>query len=450
MERFDVIVVGGGIAGVSAALRAADLNGRVCLIERERIGGSYLKRGLYRQQRALHLAHSRSDSGGAKTSSNGWFARSSEGADQVSESWKQALLQQGVHLEPGSAEVADAGTVRVNQGETKVTLQTKSLILATGSSPTAPATIPFEENRILAPDEVYGLTDVPAQVLILGAGREGCELATLYNRLGSRTFLCDERPRLLPDCDPELGAVIEREMKSRKFKLLLGKKVVSIFKNGDAIDVSLDGGVKFSVDQIVIAGRRKARSECLPAGALGVRLGESGEVLVDETMASSAAGIYAVGSVTGQAHSVSAVEEAGRVAASNAMGKPRKFDADWMPEILFTDPQAASVGCFAAEAHHKGFRAVEGRCDYGDIDHARIHGNSGGFFKIAADKVSRKVIGAQVVAPQASEFMPLILLMIKKGMAVTALTGLSCSPTDQFRGIREAARDCVRVLKSKG
>ncbi len=448
MEPFDVVVLGGGLAGVSAALRAADLNGRVCLIEKERIGGSYLKRGLYRQQRALHLAHN--PNGASELPENGGFTRSIEGAEAVSVSWLKALADQGVQVEMGEGVVTGPGTVRVTRQDRELALETRTIILATGSAAVAPTTIPFEKDRILAPDEVFGLTQIPSQVLILGAGREGCELATLFNRQGSRTFLCDERPRLLPDSDPELGEVIEQEMKRKKIKLLLGKKVVSIFKTESGIDVSLEGGVKFSVNQIVIAGRRKAHTGCLSANALGVRLGEFGEVLVNESMETSAAGIFAVGSVTGRAANVSFTEEAARVAAGNAMGKKCTFDADWVPEILFTEPQVASVGCFAAQAHHKGYRAVEGRCDYRDTDHARIHGGGGGFFKIAVDRVSRKVIGAQMVAPQASEFMPLILLMIRKGMAVTALTGLSCSPTGQFRGIREAARDCVRTLKSQG
>ena len=131
----------------------------------------------------------------------------------------------------------------------------------------------------------------------------------------------------------------------------------------------------------------------------------------------------------------------------NALGKNKVLNLDLAPFIIFTDPQIASVGCFAEEAHHKGFRAVEGKVEFKTIDFALINNNTEGFFKIVADVRSGAVIGGQIVSPNASHLISMVLLAIKRGIKVSSLASLVCDQTGEIQGIKEAASACNLALK---
>ena len=131
------------------------------------------------------------------------------------------------------------------------------------------------------------------------------------------------------------------------------------------------------------------------------------------------------------------------------MGKNRSINSDLTPFIVFTEPEIASVGCFAEEAHHKGFRAVEGKIKSENLDFALLNNETGGFFKVAADARSGVVIGGQIVSPNASHLISLVLLAIKKGIKVGALASLACDKSGEIQVIKEAAIACSRALKKQ-
>lgn len=453
MDEFDIAILGAGVAGISAATRASELGAKVCLIEKGEIGGRCFHKGLYPARRMMAQI---ADNGirmqpGAENNPEE-ISRLFEDAQQFSQAigkkWESTLKERGVRIEIGEAVASGPNEVRIlGAGEEKL-IRAKNIIFALGSRIIPPPTIPFDEERIISRDDIFKIGKVPASVLILGGGDAGCELALLYNRLGSKTFLCSESPRLLEDHDPDVMDAIEREMKSHKVKVLLNKKVVSIFKDASAIDVSLEGGVKFSVQTIVLTSGRMAQTEGMNAEKFGIRMGERQQILVNEKMETTAKGVYAIGSVTGRESFDGLSEEEGRVAVENALGKDKSLNTDWIPKVIYTDPEIATVGCFAQEAHHKGFRGVEGRCDVESLDYSMLRGDRRGFIKIVADKSSKKIIGGQIVCDRASEFIPLILLAIKKGLTVNSLARLTCGVSTQFQGIQQAAKACLRAMSA--
>lgn len=453
MDEFDVAILGAGVSGISAATRASELGAKVCLIEKEKLGGRCLNRGLYPYRRmmfqmAKNGINQQEAVGGLKE-----IDRLFEDVRQFSQSiagkWESTLKDSGVQIEYGEGVASGPNEIKIAGKDEERLIRAKNIIFAFGSSIQPPPTIPFDGERIISRDDIFKIGKIPASVLILGGGGEGCELAMLYNRLGSKTFLCEEGPRLLENQDPDIMDAMEREMKTLKVKVLLNKKVTSIFKDADTIDISLEGGVKFSVQTIVLTSGRIARTEGFGAGRFGIRMGERQQILVDEKMETTAKGIYAVGSVTGRKSFHGLSEEEGSIAAENALGKEKSLNTDWIPRVIYTDPEIATVGCSAHDAHHKGFRGVEGRCDLECLDHAVLGDEGRGFFKIVADKSSKKVIGGQIVCKRASEFIPLILLAIKKGMTVNSLARLACGNSAQFQGIQQAAKACVRAMSAR-
>ncbi|KMP12481.1 hypothetical protein UR09_01080 [Candidatus Nitromaritima sp. SCGC AAA799-A02] len=451
MDTFDLAVIGAGRAGVAAALRGAEAGARVCLLEQDAIGAACMRKGLYPFTAAMAALRGQGADGLGKGAVDieRLFQSINGTGESIADNWRSQLAERGVDVRLGRGTLVSPTHIRAKSEQESFEVHAKTIVLAAGSRPMAMPTLPYDGESIISTDDIFRIKKVPESVLISGGGAGGCEWATLFSLLGSKVFLCDEASRLLTGQEPEVMDAIERSMKKRKVKLLLGRKIVSHYKNDGLLDISLDGGVKFQVETIVLNLARESNSSGLGCEGLGLRRGERKEVLVNEILETSVAGIFSAGSVSGRVSPAGISEEEGRVAADNALGKKRQIDPDWIPFIVRTDPEIATVGCFAEEAHHKGFRAVEGVCGAGNPDYAMLWRRPESFFKVVADAKSGRVIGGQVVSPHASELISLVLLAVKKGMKVGALAALATDGTREIQGIQEAARACGRALKAR-
>ena len=451
METFDVIVLGAGSAGVSAALRASDQGAQVCIIEQEKIGGSCIHKGLYPLKFGLGLLRNNESNFNVNTriDSEKLFHKITGSMQLLSELWEQRLTEAGVTIKIGSGLPLSSDLVQVRSNDKTFDIATKKIIIATGSSPVPLPTLPFEGDIIVPTDDIFKNHSIPDRVFIMGAGGYGCELSSFYQMLGSKVFLSSDHSRLFPDQDPEIINNLERSLKSLKVKLLLGKKISSYFKNNELLDITLAEGIKFQTEKIILNLDRQGNSEYLECDTLGVRVGDKKEILVNDKLETSVPDIFAVGSITGRRSRSGISEEEGKIAADNAMGKNKSINYDWIPFIFFTKPEIASVGCFAEQAHYKGFRGVEGCTKSEDLDFSFLGEIKEGFFKIVADARSGVVIGGQFVSPNASQLISLIVLAIKKGMKVGALLSLANGKSEEIEGIREAARLCSKAIKKQ-
>jgi len=445
MSRFDVAIIGAGTAGLAAAHRVIELGGKVCVVEQGHAGGYGVHHGFLPIRLLTHEVKALSGRGESMPPLSELIEKVSPTIGQVASGQARGLEKAGVTWFKGKGIPAGKNQVVVDTGEGKESIEAGKIILCLGSQPKPIPTIPFDDD-IWSTDRFLELSSLPPSLLIVGGHLLGIELAILFNELGCKVFLLEEKPRLMAEQDPELIDILEQGLKKQKVKALLNKKIVSIFKNDSKIDVSLDGGVKFSTDHILMVGERLGNTDSLDLDNLSVETGTNKEIWVDEGMKTSSENIYAAGSVTGHSHSMELSTEEGRVAASNAMGKQAVLNLQQVPLMLRSKPEIASVGCFADEAHHLGFRAVEGRCEFSELESAALEDTTSGFCKIIADRETRKVVGAQIVGEQATELMSLILTAIKRGISVKALAQISFGFGTRSRAVQEAARACVRVL----
>ena len=461
MQKFDIVVIGAGISGFSAAMRGAERGARVCLVERMNLGGNCVYKGLYSlismrlSLESLCKDHQGNLKPGLAIESNGYKdlvqlrLHAGEVAKEVTEKMHQELKNAGVDIQIGSGDILSPNQVGIRRGKESLTTQADKIIYSVGSTPQAPANLPFQEDAIISLEQIFELHEVPGSILIFGTDWLGWETASFFNRLGCKVFLGDDNPILYSKLDPEIASVFDAEMKRNKIKLLLNKRIVSHHNKKDKIHITLDGDVRFSVEKILLAGPRKGNISGLDADRLGIRLGSNNKILVNERQETSTQGIFAVGSVTGRSYSLNLSEEEGRVAADNALGRERALNPDWIPHTVYTEPEFASVGCRLQDASQKGFHGVEGRCDASQLDRSLLYGDTSALFKVVADRSSKRVIGAQIVSHRASEIIPLVLLAIKKGLTVNALASLACGISTESRGIREAAKACDKALKSR-
>jgi pyruvate/2-oxoglutarate dehydrogenase complex dihydrolipoamide dehydrogenase (E3) component len=189
--------------------------------------------------------------------------------------------------------------------------------------------------------------------------------------------------------------------------------------------------------------QRKGIEQNKIAESLGARLGSKGEILVDDLMMSSIPGVYGVGSIAGKWVADSVAQEQGKVAAENSMGKKRKFNPEWVPMLSNLVQNVGYVGCSMKSALGQGFHPIEGIND--DVSFVDLESET---FKIIADKRSKLVVGAQIISKEAGELIPMILLMIKKGITVANFANSSSIQGTRFQALCEAARTCLKAIKS--
>jgi dihydrolipoamide dehydrogenase len=441
MEKFDVLVLGGGLSGVSAALRAAELGGSVCLIERGDLGVAGFQR-----RNALFMENN-------ITPSMSWEeygeTLSSE-TDLYSQSIKEKLDAAGVSIMEGEGRLASSTEISVQNSEGEhFLLKGKSVILAYGSDSRFSATLPREEGVVISIDEVAQLPVLPEKVLVVGGGLFASEAALGLHNRGCKVFLCHEEKEIFPQMDVDFNIAVESQFKEKKIKILPGKKLISIYKNGEELEITLETGIKFSVHQIIIAGDRLGMEVNNVAEELGVRLGDHKKILVDDSMLTSLPGVYAVGSVTGELTSNTLSQEQGKVAAENAMGKKRQLNPEWVPQIARLIPDVAYVGCSMRTAPQQGFHPVEGVFEENLKSPVKAPSpQSKGKYKIVADKRSRLIVGVQIISYQAADWIPMLLLLIKKGVTVGNLANCIRSEGTEINALCKAARNCLQGLKS--
>ena len=437
-----MLVLGGGLSGVSAALRVAQLGGSVCLIERGCLGkaGFQRRNGLFMENNI--------------TPSMSWEeygkVLSSE-TEIYSQALREKLNVAGVSVIEGEGRLASSTEISVqkNEGE-HLLLKGKSVILAYGSEARFSATLPREEGVVISIDDIAQLPVLPEKVLVVGGGLFASEAALGLHNRGCKVFLCHEEKEMFPQMDEDFNVAVESQFKEKKIKILPGKKLISIYKNGDVLEITLETGIKFSVHQIIIASDRLGLELNDVAEELGVRLGDHKKILVDDSMLTSLPGVYAVGSITGELRGNTFSQEEGKVAAENTMGKKRQLNREWVPQIARLTPDVAYVGCSMKTAPQQGFHPIEGVFEENLNSSKNVPSTqTRGKYKIVADKRSRLVVGVQIISCKAADWIPMLLLLIKKGVTVGNLANCTRSEGAEINALCEAARNCSEALKSR-
>ncbi len=368
-------------------------------------------------------------------------------SESFSQNWKMVLENKNIDLIQGTGKSVTSNSILVETAGGEESVFASKVIIATGSVNKEISALPFDGKRLVSGDSLLDFDDLPRQILIVGGQAQGCELATLLSRIGCKVFICDSGERLVNGQNEDLTGFMEQEMRRQKIKLLLNKRVLSIYKKSDNINVSLEGGVQFPTEIIFLTQERKPCSQIVADS--GVRLGEYGEILIDETLQTSQEGVYAIGSVTRCQRNPRLSEEEARVAVMNAIGNNKRLHQYRTPFVVYSYPEVASVGCSADDAHHKGFGpGVEGVHWLDALNPGYSSDKPRGLLKLVAERSTRKIIGCQIVAPDASDWITFAALAIKKGLTLKDLAQLSSDSEGISRAFQEAAKAVLGSLKS--
>jgi len=413
---FDLTVIGGGPGGYVCAIRAAQLGGRVALVEEGALGGTCLNRGCIPTKALLEVARRYSEIREA-----GQFGLKVEGVTvdfpavlnrqrQVTTALRngvgQLLASNGVEVKAGRGSLAGAGRVSVAypDGRTEV-LQTKTIVIATGSCPAAPPLPGIDLPGVLNSDSALALDKLPASMVIVGGGVIGLEFASYLNAFGVTVTVIEMLPSILPGQDGEVVAEATKLLKRKKIAIHTGVKVKGI-RPGLVVDAEMPDGStqQFPAEQVLVATGRRPSLGGLDVAAAGIAM-NGRAVKVDEFMRTSAPGIYAIGDVTGSALAHAASAQASVAAESALTGVTQPYDGRFVPGVVFSDPEIASVGLTEEAARADGRSVKVARFPFSANGRAMAGGHKEGFAKVIAEEEFGEILGVHIVGAHAGDLI---------------------------------------------
>jgi dihydrolipoamide dehydrogenase len=464
MSEFDLIVIGGGEAGISAALRATGLGARTCLINREaELGGGCVRTGTLPSKILSNAAHFLENLKKGKRYGVPVVENARADYRTILESrHRTTLCELGVlaTLLRKNAVATLTGTaafqgphaieVRLPDGTSKL-LEAPKTVIATGSRPAALPGLPYDGQVILSADDLTLLEAVPARLLIVGAGVIGCEMAFIFRSLGAEVVVVEKADRALLGQDHDVAALITREFKKRGIRLVLGAGLERVDRDGPEgpVKAAIEGGETVEADRIIVGVGRRPNTEDLGLAAAGLTPGPRGELQVDDRMRTSVPGIYAAGDVLARFMLSSMAVVEARVAAENAMGLDVRMDYSCAPWGLYTDPEVGSVGVTEEWAKAGGRPYAVGECGYNDLVRSCLDANVTGFFKLIFDAETRRLIGAHVAGQDAAEIIHFAALAVKTGARAEDLKDMVYNHPTVSEGFGKAAADALHKLEQR-
>ena len=446
----DIAVIGSGPGGYVAAIRAAQLGAKVVCIDKGPLGGTCLNRGCIPTKALLEASHLAASAARAKQFGVEFgepvvdFRKIIERKDAV-----VARLRRGVeslfeangveHLK-GIAKLAGPDEIEVaSAAGGKTTVQAKRIIIATGSEPVDVPAFAFDWDLVLSSAGALRLKALPKSLLIIGGGYIGCEFACFFAELGAAVTVVEMLDRLLPLGDPDVSSEITRALKRLKVKVHAGTRVDKLEKESGRVVGALSDGSVVEAEKALVAVGRKLNSDDIGLDAAGVRLGEKGEILVNEHCQTNVPNIYAIGDVTGKMLLAHLASKMGIVAAEHAMGEDAEIDYTAVPACVFTHPEAASVGLTEAEAAEQGIEARSFKFPIQVLGKAQAVGETGGFVKLVGDAETGQLLGAQIVCSRAGDLIGEVTLGLRMEMTVEELAHTIHTHPTLAEGLMEAA-----------
>lgn len=425
----DVVVLGAGPGGYTAAFRAADLGRNTVLVERyPDLGGVCLNVGCIPSKALLHAAAVIEETRGmAEHGVN--FGKPSIDLDKL-RGWKDQVVgtltrglaglakQRKVQLLQGRGEFSGTHELVVDTADGELTVGFEHAIVAAGSRPVRLPGFPADHPRIIDSTGALALREVPQTLLVIGGGIIGLEMATVYHQLGATVSVVELTGSLLPGVDPDVVKPLAKRVSSQYQNIFLNTKVTGITAEDDRVLVNFDGDQAPPQQEfaaVLVAVGRHPNGHQIGAQNAGINVDERGFIAVDDQQRTNQSHIFAIGDIVGQPMLAHKATHEGRVAAEVCAGHKSYFDARVIPSVAYTDPEVAWAGVTETDAKQQGIKYGKGTFPWAASGRALGLGRSEGMTKLLFDETSGRIIGAGIVGPNAGDLIAEVALAIEMG-----------------------------------
>ena len=452
--EFDLVVIGAGPGGYTAAIKAAQLGMKTAIVEKgKNLGGTCLNVGcipskaLLSSSELFHEAQHGFKSHGIKAEGvtmdvaammkrkNGVVRKIARGIDYL-------MNKNGIEHVSGSGRIVNAGEVEVARAEAARTLKTKRILIATGSSVSGLPFLEFDGETVLSSDHAIALGQAPESMIVIGGGAIGLELGSVWARLGTKVTVVEFLPRIAAMFDEDITQALQKLLQKQGLKFHLGTGVESAEKTKTGIKLTAakgDKSLELEAEKVLVAVGRKPNTDGLGATEAGVELDERGRIRTDAEWQTNVPGIYAIGDVIAGPMLAHKAEQEAVAAVERMAGKAGRVNYDTIPWVIYTAPEVAAVGLTEAEAKEKGHEVSVGAFPFQANGRAVAGAHADGLAKVIADKATDRVLGAQILSANASELIAeAVLLMEFDGSAEDLARTIHAHPT-MSEGLREAA-----------
>ena len=434
---FDVAILGTGSAGMAAAIRASESGASVAIVEQaDVVGGTCVNIGCIPSKYLIEAAHQYHT---ARVGFPGiapcdpqlaWEHVLREKRSLVDRLRQEKYLDvldthHGVTLLHGRAEFVGSGLIRLGERE----VRTRTVIIATGTRPSMPPIPGLQESGALDSTTAMELERLGDSLIVIGGGSIGLELGQAFARFGVRVTIVEAMPRILPNDDPEISAVLAEALATENMDLRAGARIARVDRTARGYAVTLDGDApaRLEAAALLVATGRRPNTDALGLAAARVRTDGRGFIEVDGRMHTSSGGIFAAGDVTGGPGYVYVAALQGTIAAQAALAElgsseePVPIDLTTVPRVTFTDPQVAAVGMTDAEARQAGLEVHTASLPVRHLARAAVSYRSQGVVKLVAEAGSDRLLGAHIAAPNAGDVIGEAALAIRFGLTTRDL-----------------------------
>ncbi len=425
---YDVVVIGAGPGGYTAAFRAADLGMKVLLIERyEALGGVCLNVGCIPSKALLHTA-AVIDETRTMAEHGVTFGEPQIDIDKL-RGFKEKVIsqltgglaglakQRKVTVAHGLATFSSSHSIDIAGTNTQSVTFTHAIIAAGSQSIKIPG-LPYDDERLMDSTGALALADIPKRLLVIGGGIIGLEMGCVYAGLGTKVTIVELSEGLMPGCDRDLVRPLEKRLRKQFENIFLGSKVTGIASNSAGLTASFDGGKapeNDTFDRVLLAVGRSPNGNAINAQAAGVNVDERGFIAVDSQQRTNVPHIFAIGDIVGQPMLAHKATHEGKVAAEVAFGHKSYFDAKTIPSVAYTDPEVSWMGLTETQAKEQGINIEKASFPWAASGRSLSMNRNEGITKLIYDPETKRILGAGMVGPNAGELIAEAVLALEMG-----------------------------------
>jgi dihydrolipoamide dehydrogenase len=456
MATYDLVVIGTGPGGYVCAVRAAQLGMKVAVVEKNAtLGGTCLNVGCMPSKALLHAsemfeeaAHSFAKMGvsvpAPKLDLPSMMNFKQQGIDGNVKGVDFLMKKNKIDVLKGTGKILGAGKVEVSGAGKTETVETKNIVIATGSDIARLNGIEIDEKRIVSSTGALSLEKVPERLLIIGAGVIGLELGSVWQRLGAEVMVVEFLDRIMPGMDGEIAKQFQRILEKQGFAFKLGAKVTAVDTSGKRLIATVEpaaGGTaeKLEADVVLVCIGRVPYTEGLGLKDAGVVLDNRGRVQIDAHFATSVKGIYAIGDVVAGPMLAHKAEDEGVAVAEIIAGQAGHVNYDVIPGVVYTTPEVSSVGKTEEELKQAGVAYTSGKFPFTANGRSKVNQTTEGFVKVLADAKTDRVLGVHIIGREAGEMIHEAAVLMEFGGSAEDLARTCHAHPTRSEAIKEAA-----------